>query len=104
MRDVTFTEDELRAIKHERYHHPDPNVQRKMEVLWLKHNGIVHEEIATLADLSRRTVQRYLSDFLQGGLDEIHRNRHPGKTSELAAHTDSLEEYFRQHPPRSLKE
>ena len=35
MRSVTFTVDELDAIAHERYFHPDPHVQRKMEVLWL---------------------------------------------------------------------
>ena len=104
MRAVTFTETDLQAIKHDRYHHPDPHVQRKMEGLWLKHNGFTHEEIAALAGVSRRSVQRYLDELLQGGLDEIRRNRHRGKTSELAAHKDSLEEYFKQHPPRSLKE
>src|SRR4051794_13425639 len=104
MRDVTFSDQELRAIKHERYNHPDPAVQRKMEVLWLKHNGIPHEEIATLADVSRRTVQRYLADFLEGGLDEIRRNHHQGKTSDLDAHKSSLEEYFKEHLPRSVKE
>jgi Homeodomain-like domain len=71
MRRVTFTEGDLRAIKHERYYHPDPLVQRKMHVLWLKHNSIPHDTIATLAGVSRRTVQRYLSDFLTGGLAEI---------------------------------
>ena len=104
MRDVTFTEGDLRAIKHERFYHPDPLVQRKMHVLWLKHNGITHEKIATLAGVSRRTVQRYLLDFLVGGLAEIRRNRHRGKTSDLAVHKDGLEAYFQQHPPRSLKE
>jgi len=102
MRDVTFTESDLEAIKHERYYHPDPQVQWKMEVLWLKHNGLTHEEIAPLAAVSRRSVQRYLTEFLEGGLDAIRRNRNPGKT--LAAHSESLEAYFQQHPPRSLKE
>src|SRR5689334_13945512 len=104
MRAVSFTQSDLRSIQQERYGHPDPSVQRKMEVLWLKHNGITHEEIAILAGVSRRSVQRYLSDFLQGGLDEIRRNRHQGKTSALASYQTSLEEHFRQHPPRSVKE
>lgn len=104
MRDVTFTEGDLRAIKHERYYHPDPLVQRKLHVLWLKHNGITHDKIATLAGVSRRTVQRYLLDFLTGGLAEIRRNPHRGKTSDLVAHQDGLEAYFKEHPPRSLKE
>jgi transposase len=104
MRDVIFTDDDLRTIKQERYDHPDSLVQRKMHVLWLKHNGIPHEQIATLAGVSRRTVQRYLQDFLLGGLAEVRRNRHRGRASDLAAHSDSLEDYFRQHPPRSLRE
>jgi transposase len=104
MRDVTFTEKDLRAIKLDRYYHPDPLVQRKMTVLWLKHHGITHEEIATLAGVSRRSVQRYLAEFLTGGLPEIRRTRPHGKTSDLDEHRTSLEEYFQKHPPRSLKE
>jgi hypothetical protein len=34
MRTITFTEEDRKALAHDRYHHPDPRVQRKMEVLW----------------------------------------------------------------------
>ena len=47
MRQITFSEADVQAIACERYHHPDPRVQRHMEVLWLKHHGFTHEEIAT---------------------------------------------------------
>jgi hypothetical protein len=40
MRTFCFSEEELKAIEHERYHHPHPHVQRKMEVLWLKSHGL----------------------------------------------------------------
>ena len=39
MRAVTFSEVDLKFIAYERYHFPDPQVQRKMEVLWLLHHG-----------------------------------------------------------------
>ena len=42
------------------YYYPDPRVQRKMEVLWLKSHGLNHDDIAAYADVSLRTVQRYL--------------------------------------------
>ncbi len=71
MRDITFSEADLQAIGHERYHHPEPRVQRYMEILWLKHHGFTHERIATLAGVSRSTVQRCLDDYLQGGLERI---------------------------------
>jgi transposase len=104
MRTIPFTEDDLRAIAHERYYHPDPHVQRKMEVLWLKHHGQTHERIATLAGVSRSSVQRYLSEFLRGGLEEVRRCPWAGPTSALEEHRVSLDDHFRQHPPRSVRE
>jgi transposase len=104
MRSITFSPEDLRAIAQERYDHPDPHVQRKMEVLWLKHHGQTHQRIAALAGVSRSSVQRYLSEFLRGGLDEIRRCRHAGQKSALHEHRASLEEHFRQHPPRSVRQ
>ena len=104
MRSINFTEDDLRAIAHERYYHPDPHVQRKMEVLWLKHHGQTHQRIATLAGVSRSSVQRYLSEFLRGGLEEVRRCPHAGPTSALEEHRASLDDHFRRHPPRSVRE
>ena len=66
MRIITFTADDRKALAHDRYHHPDPRVQRKMEVLWLKSHDLPHDRIATLAGVSRRTVQRYIEDFEAG--------------------------------------
>jgi transposase len=71
---ITFTADDRRALAHDRYHHPDPRVQRKMEVLWLKSHGLGHDAIAAYADVSRRTVQRYLGEYLEGGLPRLRRS------------------------------
>jgi len=104
MRRFTFTAEDLDAIRHQRYHHPHPRVQQKMEVLWLKSQGLTHEAIARLADISRRSVQRYLDGFADGGLERIRRLPWKGKANELAAHQASLEDYFLEHPPRSTRE
>ena len=104
MRHFTFTTDDLAAIRHDRYHHPHPRVQQKMEVLWLKSQGFTHEAIARLADVSRRTVQRYLDEFAAGGLEQVRCLPWKGRLNELAAHQGSLEDYFVEHPPRSARE
>jgi transposase len=104
MRSFRFSAADLEAIAHDRYHHPDPRVLRKMEVLWLKHHGLTHQDIAELAGVSRSSVQRYLDEYLHGGLEQIRRCPWVGPTSALDEHRPSLEEHFRQHPPRSLKE
>ena len=103
MRAITFSEAELRAIAHDRYHHPDPRVQQKMEVLWLKSHGLPHDRIASYAGVSRRTVQRYLRDYRTGGLDRLRRDRWHHPAGALDEHAASLEDYFWEHPPRSAK-
>ena len=97
MRTITFTADDRRALAHDRYHHPDPRVQRKMEVLWLKSHGLGHDQIAAYADVSRRTVQRYLDQYLEGGLPRLRQGHWHQPQSALAEHQDSLEEYFLKH-------
>src|SRR3954469_16877213 len=104
MRPITFTADDRRALAHDRYYHPDPRVQRKMEVLWLKSHGLTHDQIATYAGVSRRTVQRYLDEYLQGGLPRLRQCRWYHPQSALTEHQTSLGEYFREHPPRSAKQ
>jgi transposase len=104
MRSITFTAEVRRTLTHERYHHPDPRVQQKMEVLWLKSFGLPHDRIALYANVSRRTVQRYLDEYLEGGLPGLRRCRSHRPQTALAEHLDSLEEYFQKHPVRSAKQ
>jgi transposase len=99
-----FTESDQQQLHHERFHYPDPRVQRKMEVLYLKSQGLTHQEIARLARLSERTVNRYLHAYRDGGIEAL---KHPGaggSTSVLATHEPSLKDYFAQHPPHTIKE
>jgi transposase len=104
MRRFRFTPADLEAIGHERYHHPHPRIQQKMEVLWLKSQGCTHADIARLAGVSRRSVQRYLDEFAAGGWERIRTLSWKGRANELAAHRASLEDYFLQNPPRSTRE
>jgi transposase len=104
MREFPFSDAELAAIETDRYQHPHPHVQRKMEVLWLKSHGLPHRQIADLAGVSLRTVQRYLDEYLEGGLKQIRRCKWRGPETVLLEHERSIQEYFWDHPPRSTKE
>jgi transposase len=104
MRQFTFTPEVLNVLKHERFHHPHPRVQLKMEVLWLKSQGLTHVAIARLAGVSRRSVQRYLDEFDEGGLERIRSLCWRGKANALRAHHAALEDHFLEHPPRSARE
>jgi transposase len=104
MRPIRFTPEDRRSLAHDRFHHPDPRVQRKIEVLWLKSHGLGHDDIATLADVSRRTVQRYLTEYREGGLDRLRRCPWHQPSSTLVEHQGCLAGYFAKHPPRSVKQ
>jgi transposase len=104
MRTINFTADDRRALAHYRFHHPEPRVQRKLEVLWLKSHGLGHDQIGVYADVSRRTVQRYLDEYLEGGLQRLCRGRRSQPRTALVEHEVSLEEHFETHPVRSIKQ
>ena len=104
MRPISFTDEDRRFLAHDRFHHRDPRVQRKMEVLWLKSHGLGHADIATLADVSRRTVQRHLNEYCEGGLPGLRSGRWHQPRSALAEHRGSLEEFFAKNPARSAKQ
>jgi len=101
MRTFSFSQTDLEIIQHERFQHPHPRVQQKMEVLWLKSQGLSHEEIGQFAGVSRRTVQRVLDDYLAGGIDQVHQISFRRPESELLKHKDTLEDYFLVNPPAS---
>ena len=104
MRHFNFTPEVLAAIRRDRSHHPHPRVQQRMEVWWLKSQRLTHAEIARLADVSRRTVQRYRDEFADGGLEPLRRLPWPGTPNARAAPQASWEDYFLEHPPRSSRE
>jgi len=49
MRRFIFTQEVQQALAKERYHHPDPHVQQRMEMVFVKSKGETHELIAELA-------------------------------------------------------
>jgi transposase len=99
---LTFTEEEQRALHQERFDHPHPRVQQRMEVLWLISQGMVYPEAARLAGVSDATVDRYVAVYRQGGLEALRQLNWGKGTSELLNHRDSLEESFRRNPPHTV--
>ena len=97
----SFPEAVVEEIAHTRYHHPDPRVQERMEILWLKSQNQPHGRIAELANVSRSTVQRTLRIYATKGLDGIRSFGWKGQPSALTPHRATIEEEFRKHPPHT---
>jgi len=101
---ITFTPEHLEQLRYERFHHPHPRVQQKMEALLLKSQGLAHEEICRIVGITGNTLRAYLREFMAGGVEGFKQLRFTGARGELAAHRTTLEAYFREHPPATIKE
>ncbi len=49
---ITFTEEQVAQLRYERFHHPHPRVQAKMEALLLKSEGLPHKETCRLVGIT----------------------------------------------------
>jgi transposase len=101
---IDFTPEQIDALHHQRFHHPHPRVQLKMEAVYLKSQGLPHRDICRLARISENTLRSYLRQFQDGGVERLKRTGWAGTESELDEHRETLEDHFRDHPPRSTAE
>ena len=98
---IDFTTEQIDALHHERFHHPHPRVQLKMEAVYLKSQGLPHHVICRLARITENTLRSYLRQFQEGGIERLKRTDWEGTESELHEHRETLEDHFRNNPPRS---
>lgn len=105
MINLVFTEADVKELNYQRYHHPHPRVQQRMEVLYLKALGILsHEQIAKCACVSPNTMRAYFRMFETGGIEKLKELNFHKPKSELEEYKDTLENHFRKYPPTTVAE
>jgi len=101
---IEFREEEIERLRYECFHHPHPRVQVKMEALLLKSQGLAHWQICKILAITENTLRAYFQAYLEGGIEKLKELNFPCPQSELARHAKTLEGYFREHPPATIKE
>jgi transposase len=101
---LSFTEEDIQELHSQRYHHPHPRVQRKMEALLLKARGLPHHQIATCVGVCENTVRSYFEQYQTGGIEALKHLEFYQPASLLESHHETLEAYFKAHPPASIPE
>jgi transposase len=101
---IEFSDSDKAALSYERFNHPHPVVQRKMEALWLKSQGLPHKDISRLTDICSTTLTDYLRNYQQGGIEALKTLSFRRPRSDLDDYRTTLEAHFREHPPASAKE
>ena len=101
---IDFTWEDIEKLHYERYHYPHPLVQRKMEVIYLKSQGLAHQDIRTLCQISKTTLTKYIRQYKKGGVEELKKLEYKGQTSELNQYGEQIKEYFKKHPASTVAE
>ena len=96
--------EDAEIFQYERINHLHPRVQIRMDVLWLKTKELPHKQIAEIACVSKNTVSRYLRMYNEGGIEKLREVNFYKPQSDLAKHTSTIEAYFKEHPPATIKE
>lgn len=101
---LEFTPELIAEIRYQRFNHLVPIVQRRMETLLLKAHGLSHEQIEEIVGVSGNTIREYFDLYQQGGIEKLKEINYNKPEGELVKHIGSLETYFRENPPASIKE
>ncbi len=64
---IEFTEEAVDKLRYERFYHPHPRVQRKMEALLLKSDALPHQRITRILGVSENALRQYLREYEEGG-------------------------------------
>lgn len=99
-----ISEADIAYANYERFHYLDPRIQKRLHVLWLKSQGYLNIDIASIINIHRNSVKKHLDRYKLDGIEELKRFRYRIPVSELDEHKTTIEEYFRQNPPTSVKQ
>jgi predicted transcriptional regulator len=80
---IKFTESEVEQLKQERFNHPSPKGQLKMEALYLKSKGLSHNQICDVCAVTRATFASYLKSYITGGIEELKQLNYRGRENEM---------------------
>lgn len=81
---INFSEEEIEALRFERYHNPSARIQQKMEALFLKSKELPHSEICRICEISKTTLITYLREYKKGGIAKLKQStKYRGKTKDV---------------------
>jgi transposase len=101
---LQLSEADIAAAKYDRINNPIKAIRKRMDAIYWVHQGYSRQEAADLSGIHRNSVSNYIKAYNKGGLEALKKFDYKGTASILMRQRITLEEYFKQHPPRTAKE
>ena len=101
---VEFLFADIEWLERQRFTHPHPWVQRKLEALYLKSQDLPHRTICQLCRICGNTLRSYLRDYQAGGRAQLVQVPFHRPLSALTLHQGELFDELTRRPAASVKE
>jgi transposase len=101
---INIPASDIQLLKAERYNHPHPRVQVKMDVVYLKGLGLSNDLICKITGVCGNTMREYWKHYMEGGIERLKEVNFYRPSSELKEHSATIEQYFTENPPSSIAE
>ncbi len=103
-RTVDLNEADAMVVRRQRLEGECRLVRQKCDVLWLLHCGFQQADVGRVTGVSRKTVDRYLRTWQQGGVEALCADKRHRPTFALDEYRDVLRQSFTEQPARSVPE
>lgn len=104
MINISFTPTDIAALQYERYNHPHPRVQQKMEAVLLKSQNIPHNKIATITGITTNTLRSYLKQYQNDGIEALKIIKFRQPSNALTRYESTIREHFTENPCSNIKQ
>lgn len=101
---LNISEADIELVRYERISNPITAIRKRMDAIYWTSQGKSRDEVSSLSGVHRNTVKNYIKIFNAGGMSALKTFNYKGFDSVLMRRRVTLEDYFRQHPPRTAKE
>ena len=101
---ITFSEADLDAWRYWRVQHPDRRIQRRMEALYVRSQGVANGDSLRLCRLSKASFHRSLHAYVTGGLEALKHLQPQRPRRALHRHRATIDAEFRPLPPATVAE
>jgi transposase len=104
MLNVQIKSSDIPLLCLQRYDHPHPRVQKKMEALYLKGIELSNRQICKILNITNNTLLKYFRQYMEGGIEGLKEVKFYRPQSDLREFSGTIEQYFLEHPPHSIRE
>lgn len=101
---IAFSQEDIDTLFRERYTYPHPRVQKRLEAMYLKSQGVSHGDIVRLVKISYVSLAQWIRLYREEGIAALKILRYKGRGASLAPHQGAIEEYLQKNPPTSVRD